>query len=395
MFRRHHVPRTGSWIKRALYVVTPALILSTLVAVHHLKDNSEMISLSQNEAIWFILQLTKEYSEFIYQLQNYQFGNTSHAAVMIQYEILWSRFNTITHNDLVVHLSQFNGLIPAFNARFEQIQAIEPQLLSLPETGNFAPVVQFIRTDFESLVAFLNEKFRLTSGDMSVRIQAIAEIEQVIQFLLFSTFLMGSLMAYVLLQESRTHHFLAMNDSLTGIHNRLWLNHKLRELETINQPFTFYLIDLDGFKTINDTLGHQAGDELLTAVAKRLSRLNCQHYFAARMGGDEFAVIELCSPADPCGQLNCIPDQLAAVFQRPAHYAGELHDISASIGVSQFPGGAQSISELLRQADFAMYEVKQDGKDGLRYFQPADLATEETAPPQTSGPRREPSQARP
>ncbi|UTV28617.1 GGDEF domain-containing protein [Photobacterium atrarenae] len=373
MFQCEHVPRTGSWIKRALYVLTPILILSTLIAVHQLKDNSEMISLSQNEAIWFILQLTKEYSEFIYQLQSYQFGNTSHDAMMIQYEILWSRFNTITHNDLVVHLSQFNGLIPAFTARFEQVQAIEPQLLSLPTTGNFEPVVQYIRTDFESLVTFLNEKFRLTSGDMSVRIQAIAEIEQVIQFLLFSTFLMGSLMAYVLLRESRNHHFLAMNDSLTGLHNRLWLNHKLRELESMNQPFTFYLIDLDGFKTINDTLGHQAGDELLTTVAKRLSRLNCQHYFAARMGGDEFAVIELCGPTNTAHKPTCIPEQLAAVFRRPARYAGKRHDISASIGASQFPDSAHSISELLRQADFAMYEVKQAGKDGLRYFQQPPL----------------------
>ncbi|UXI02202.1 GGDEF domain-containing protein [Photobacterium sp. TY1-4] len=389
MFRCEHIPRSGNWIKRALYLLTPALILSTLIAVHHLKDNANVVSMSQNEAIWFILQLTKEYSEFIYQLQNYQFGNTSHADMMVQYEILWSRFNTITHNDLVVHLSQFNGLIPEFTARFEQIQAIEAQLLNLPVSGNFEPVVHYIRADFESLVAFLNEKFRLTSGDMSHRIQAITQIEQLIQFLLFSTFLMGSLMAYVLLRESRTHHFLAMNDSLTGIHNRLWLNHKLRELTEFNQPFTFYLIDLDGFKTINDTLGHHAGDELLKVVATRLSRLSCQHYFAARMGGDEFAVIELCGPTGACHHATCIPEQLAAVFRRPARYAGEKHDISASIGVSQFPGGAHSISEVLRQADFAMYEVKQSGKDGLRFFQPASPETakitkDENSPSPTS-----------
>ena len=106
------------WVKMILYIITPLLIASTLVAVNHLKNSSEIVSKSQNEAIWFVLQLTKEYSEFVYQLQSYQFGNSSHDDMMIQYEILWSRFNTIVNNSQIMHFDQFKG---AFYSLAEKI----------------------------------------------------------------------------------------------------------------------------------------------------------------------------------------------------------------------------------------------------------------------------------
>jgi hypothetical protein len=84
--------------KKALYIITPILVVSILMTVSYLKQTSEVISKSQNEAIWYVLQLTKEYSEFIYQLQSYQFGTSDYNDMMIQYEILWSRFNTILNN---------------------------------------------------------------------------------------------------------------------------------------------------------------------------------------------------------------------------------------------------------------------------------------------------------
>ncbi|MCW8327436.1 GGDEF domain-containing protein [Photobacterium sp. SDRW27] len=358
-------------MKRVLYVITPILMFSTLSAVSYLKNNSEIVSKSQNEAIWFVLQLTKEYSEFIFQLQNYQFGQSDHNDMMIQYEILWSRFNTIVNNSQVMHLDQFKGTLDEINLHFTKVKSLENMLLELPSTQNVKPLLVSFRDDYEDLIIFLNFKFRLSSGDLGDRIQAITETEMIIRYLIITTLLMGGLMAFLLLRESRSHHKLAMNDGLTGIYNRLWLNQKLYALERLNQSFTFYLIDLDGFKPINDTLGHHAGDELLKKVAHRLSHLDSDTYHVARMGGDEFAIIELCSPSTN-SQANHphsdITDLLTEVFAQPFMFAGALHQISASIGVSQFPKQAKSISAVLKQADFAMYEVKQCGKDGLRHF---------------------------
>ncbi|OLQ69485.1 diguanylate cyclase [Photobacterium proteolyticum] len=366
MIRRSSRISKKKWVKMILYIITPLLIASTLVAVNHLKNNSEIVSKSQNEAIWFVLQLTKEYSEFVYQLQNYQFGNSSHDEMMIQYEILWSRFNTIVSNSQIMHFDQFKGAIDEINSHFERVKILELRLIALSSPQDTQPILQIFREDYEKLIVFLNYKFRLSSGDLGDRITAISEVETVIRYLLLTTLLMGALMTYLLLRESNSHHALAMKDSLTGIHNRLWLNQKLCELGQTNTSFHFYLIDLDGFKRINDTMGHHAGDELLIEVARRLSRLRCKHYCAARMGGDEFAVIELCQPTGD--NSSCISEQLAEIFRKPAMFAGSFHPISASIGVSQFPKEAKSVSEVLKQADFAMYEVKQQGKDGLLHY---------------------------
>ncbi|WP_299014437.1 GGDEF domain-containing protein [uncultured Photobacterium sp.] len=356
------------WIKRGLYIITSLLMCSTLIAVTHLKDNSEIVSKSQNEAIWFVLQLTKEYSEFVYQLQSYQFGQSDHNDMMIQYEILWSRFNTIINNGQVIHFDQFKGAYNEVYTHFQLIKQLEPALLDLPDNHNVQPLLEIFREDYENLIIFLNYKFRLSSGDLGDRIHAISEVETIIYCLLLAMLLMGCLTAYLLLRESQTHHKLAINDSLTGIHNRLWLNQKLKDLEHLNYPFTFYLIDLDGFKSINDTLGHHAGDELLIEVGRRLSHLTCNSYYAARMGGDEFAIIELCTPSGaPLPGCN-LCEQLVETLRQPVRFGGQFHSISASIGVSHFPSSAKSVSEVLKQADFAMYEVKQKGKDGLNHY---------------------------
>ena len=137
-----------------LYIITPLLIVSTLVAVNHLKNNSEIVSKSQNEAIWFVLQLTKEYSEFVYQLQNYQFGNSSHDEMMIQYEILWSRFNTIVNNSQIMHFDQFKGAIDEINSHFERVKILELRLIALSSPQDTQPILQMFREDYEKTNGF-------------------------------------------------------------------------------------------------------------------------------------------------------------------------------------------------------------------------------------------------
>lgn len=255
-------------LKKALYIITPILVVSILMTVSYLKQTSEVISKSQNEAIWFVLQLTKEYSEFIYQLQSYQLGTSDYNDMLIQYEILWSRYNSIINNSLVEHLDQFEGSITEIDHHFKYIKSMEDQLLQLPITKNEASLLHLFKNDYDDLQIYLNHKFRLSSDDLGNKINAISTLEVIFRYLLISTILTGMIIAYLLLRESRYHHRLAMYDSLTGIRNRLWLNKKLDKLAKNNQAFNFYLIDLDGFKKINDTQGHHTGDVFLRNIAR-------------------------------------------------------------------------------------------------------------------------------
>ncbi|KLV09078.1 hypothetical protein ABT56_02440 [Photobacterium aquae] len=353
-------------IRLCLIFLIPLLILSILVAVGALKRNSDIINQSQNETAWYVMQLTKEFAEFNYQLKSYQAGSSDHNDVMLQYEILWSRFKTILNNSMIVHLNHHSGVIQEISIQFENLKGMESQLMQRPNGKQITPLLSFSRNNYDELTLFLHHKFRLTNSDLAAAIKATTTMKYLINYMLIIALLLGATLFITLLRESRNLHRLAMYDGLTQIHNRFWLNQKLDELAKANHAFRFYLIDLDEFKNINDTLGHQAGDDLLITIAKRLKKLIPQGCEVARLGGDEFAVIEKL----PAEVRQPIDQQILSLLAEPAIYADQPRQISASIGCSEYPKDAKTISTLLQLADFAMYEVKQQGKNGLKIYTP-------------------------
>jgi diguanylate cyclase len=162
----------------------------------------------------------------------------------------------------------------------------------------------------------------------------------------------------------------ATNDELTGLPNRRLLadrlSHALAVAERYGEKVALLYIDLDGFKLVNDSLGHSVGDELLVNVAARLNARVRKSDTLARLGGDEFAVV-LAGP-DLENQAGKIA---AAVLQslEPAFNIGE-HEITigASIGVSFYPDHGDNAALLLQNADSAMYRAKREGKNRIRYF---------------------------
>ncbi len=170
-------------------------------------------------------------------------------------------------------------------------------------------------------------------------------------------------------------HRLAFYDALTGLPNRRLLIEQLKKAVQINVRHglrgALLFIDLDNFKTLNDTLGHDVGDVLLQQVAKRLVECVREADTVARLGGDEFVVVledldvdalEAASEADAVGHK--ILDALNAPYQ----LAGRDHRSSPSIGVTLFGAQDHGVDELLKQADLAMYQAKAAGRNTLRFF---------------------------
>jgi len=161
----------------------------------------------------------------------------------------------------------------------------------------------------------------------------------------------------------------AFYDSLTGLANRsLFINRVDKALRTRSHSVYVLFVDIDDFKTINDTLGHQAGDEVLSEVAKRLQRCLRDGDTAARLGGDEFAVLLEDEPT--AGDAVAVAERTLAEFRNPIHVAGERLSIQLSIGVAKGLRGQHTAGELLRNADVAMYGAKGRGKNQLQLFEP-------------------------
>ena len=164
---------------------------------------------------------------------------------------------------------------------------------------------------------------------------------------------------------------MARHDMLTGLPNRLLLDTRLAETLAAavptSRPVALLCIDLDGFKSVNDLLGHAAGDELLIQVARRLEGELREDDTLARIGGDEFVVI---APART-GSHEALADRLVRTLAQPFDLSGQTITIGASIGIALAPAHASSPAELLRCADIAMYCAKDAGRNGHRLFEPA------------------------
>ncbi|MGE4050644.1 MAG: diguanylate cyclase [Piscinibacter sp.] len=169
---------------------------------------------------------------------------------------------------------------------------------------------------------------------------------------------------------------LALTDALTGLPNRRGLSDVLaRSLAecTPDRMTAVYLIDLDGFKPINDSLGHEAGDEVLVGVAQRLRSLLRASDTVARLGGDEFVVVASGLAGD--GDAQALGRKLLDGFREPFVAAGQPCRVGLTIGYALAPLDGRGADELLRRADEAMYAGKQAGRDCLRRGRMAELAS--------------------
>lgn len=170
---------------------------------------------------------------------------------------------------------------------------------------------------------------------------------------------------------------LAFYDPLTRLPNRRLLMDRLRQGQ-INRARSGYcgalmFMDLDNFKTLNDTLGHDKGDLLLEQVAQRLPACVREVDTVARLGGDEFVVMleELSNlPQQAATKAELIGETILAALNQPYQLAGHLYHCTASIGVTLLSDPQNSIEELMKQADVAMYQAKAAGRNTLRFFDP-------------------------
>ena len=170
---------------------------------------------------------------------------------------------------------------------------------------------------------------------------------------------------------------LAFYDPLTGLPNRrLLLDRLAKALVTSGRSQTrgaLLFIDLDNFKDLNDTMGHDVGDQLLEKVANRLSLCVRQGDTVARFGGDEFVVMLEGLNADVSGavdQVKTVSEKILETLNLPFELRGRVHFSTPSIGMTLFSGQHQSVDDLLKRADLAMYQAKEAGRNTMRFFDP-------------------------
>jgi diguanylate cyclase (GGDEF)-like protein/PAS domain S-box-containing protein len=167
--------------------------------------------------------------------------------------------------------------------------------------------------------------------------------------------------------------FLAHHDALTRLPNRILfhdrLSHGLDRAQREGRPLALLYLDLDRFKDVNDTLGHLVGDELLQEVARRMTGAVRAGDTLARLGGDEFVL--LLEDDASAQQAAVVARKMLELFATPIYIAEHRLVVTASIGISLYPGDGEDADTLLKHADRAMYEAKSRGRNAYQFFEPA------------------------
>lgn len=172
-------------------------------------------------------------------------------------------------------------------------------------------------------------------------------------------------------KETETRlQYLAIHDSLTGMLNRSGMmvrfGEEIERARAAKRQLALLFIDLDRFKTVNDTLGHQAGDRLLVAAAGRLRRQLKDADVAARLGGDEFTILMEDPPSS--GTITNLAERLIKSIAQPFIINGQEMFVTASIGIACYPADGDDAATLLKNADVAMYRAKERGKNTFQFF---------------------------
>ncbi|KAB0677238.1 putative bifunctional diguanylate cyclase/phosphodiesterase [Aureimonas leprariae] len=161
--------------------------------------------------------------------------------------------------------------------------------------------------------------------------------------------------------------YLASHDTLTGLPNRALFRQRLAEALAANDSsLAVFCLDIDHFKTINDTLGHAAGDKFLQIVAERLRAAVGLNGFAARLGGDEFALVH--TTQSGVSAVDDLCQALLAAFKDRVEIEGRKFPLTLSVGIALAPADGRTAEELLQHADVALYRAKGEGRNTYRFF---------------------------
>lgn len=272
---------------------------------------------------------------------------------------------------------------------FRELSETFPWLPALYVLTSLLPLIrggrQIASSCFAAMVGVgvVYSALSLWNGANYGQVQALAQLLLANLTFLALTYFFSRYMGFFVRSQAHieTMERLAYTDFLTGLPNRLALEETLRssaegtEQTRSERAFALLFIDIDGFKLVNDTMGHGAGDTLLMQIAERLRRATRQTDMLARISGDEFVV--LLRGLKTGAEGTSVAEKIKRTLDEPFFIDAQVFNVGASIGVSIYPDDDADPAELLRHADSAMYHVKRAGKNGVkRYHKAVDAASE-------------------
>ncbi|UXI03305.1 putative bifunctional diguanylate cyclase/phosphodiesterase [Photobacterium sp. TY1-4] len=344
--------------------------ISSVVSTQRQHQVSGLISLSIKTIGWSSSELEMETLKFMQALRRIALNDLSQEEVSLRFDLLWSRIDVLAAGEESRPFRNQPGATKLLQRFKRHLMAIEPEVFALKPGDQAARRLEQALIPFQQQVRNLN--VQNAAGDKSWRdLQQISSLQHEANLFLLGLLLSGSILIFLLIRESTTNLKQALHDSLTGLANRHAFHLKLEQAIAAGHKhhtgIAALMLDMDGFKHVNDQLGHAVGDQLLQAIAALLKTTASSGNTVARLGGDEFGILldQNATPAS-CRKL---ASQLNTALKQGITIQGHRLYPQLSIGSSFFPEDAMQPDILMRHADLAMHYAKHDPKTGYRRFE--------------------------
>ncbi|MBY4678044.1 putative bifunctional diguanylate cyclase/phosphodiesterase [Marinobacterium arenosum] len=355
---------------RWLLLVVVVFAGSALFSVHQLQQGINLLNQSYGSSIWSLFQLKNEWRRFDDYLRLYQYRIISRDELLLSYDLLWSRFPILLEGQDGRQLADIERGRQTIEEAFAALRSVEGRVIALrPSQPDAVHAIKArLEPHYPSVHELALRNFHQNNEFFDHNDRHLLNLQTQLGFSLLGVLVSGGCLLLMVLRENRRNRHQALHDSLTAMPNRTYLRQWLNELCDGDTSFALHLLDLNGFKEVNDTLGHHAGDRLLQMVADRLqqSQVQRQGFKVARLGGDEFAVLQYpVGRGDQARQAaQRIIDALAPAFEVEGH----PFYIGGSIGTVLYPEHGSRTQDLLSRADMAMYEAKKQAPESACCF---------------------------
>lgn len=355
--------RSGSRGFRSYWLIIIVLIffISAMVSLVQLRQSINILDERYGTSVWSLFQLKSEMRRFHDTLSIYSRDTQVIEEVQHRYDILWSRFPVLLQGEDAVQVQKIKGAPELIGTLFTQIKTLEPIIFEeLESNPALAKTIQSkLEKHFSALEKLAVANYHFNNDFYNRGDGKVSQLQQQLIFLMIGLIISGSLLMIMLLRENKQNRFQAEHDSLTSMPNRTFLKDELIALCNQNKRFALHMIDLNGFKDVNDTLGHHTGDQLLRGVSNRLFELidDRHHCLTCRLGGDEFAIIQY--PLNQEREIALVGSRIIEALEDEFIIHGHTCHVGASVGTVIYPTHGDDASTLLSRADLAMYSAKE------------------------------------
>jgi diguanylate cyclase (GGDEF)-like protein len=358
--------------------VLVATYISVLISVRQ----EALQQVSRHNATWEAVQALTEFTRLEHRVAEFGLpaSRTSKEEVGLRYEILLSRAKLLNEGDVQATIQQHPDLQKGLHRFEDALVTIEPAISNLEQPGAIDAVLNTLKPLESELAALasvaVNYGTQLVIQDQKELVRLHWLFSGLAATLIFCGVVLIAILYRHIQLLGRAHqkvHLLAHHDVLTGLGNRVQFRQELEQAladsEHLGHTAAVLYLDLDRFKYVNDSYGHQMGDALLKVVADRLRTCVREIDTITRLGGDEFAILQLrVSRPQECADL---ATRIIDVVGKPYNVDGQEIVIGTSIGIALIQEGNVAPDQLLKQADMALYRAKADGRATFRFFEPA------------------------